>query len=332
MDGLKVFSGTANKKLSKKIAKSLKVNLGKLTVSHFSDGEIGVKVHENVRGKDVFVIQPTCTPVNENLMELLIILDALRRASASRITAVIPYFGYARQDRKDQPRVPITAKLVANVLYAAGVNRVLTLDLHAGQIQGFFDIPVDHLYGINPIIDYFKKTKVNNLVVVSPDVGGIKMARAYAKRFKAGLAIVDKRRNSPESIESKHVLGDVKDKTCILVDDIIATGGSLVGAARILKEHGAKDIYAAISHGVLSGNAVENIEKSEIKQLIVTDSIPYTKKESDKINTIRWIDRLSSDYLMMKEIWVKYMDLIGDILGLNIRVIKQIIVVRELIK
>ena len=287
MDGLKVFSGTANQKLSKKIVKSLKINLGKLSVSHFSDGEISVKVQENVRGKDVFVIQPTCTPVNENLMELLIILDALRRASASRITAVIPYFGYARQDRKDQPRVPITAKLVANVLYAAGVNRVLTLDLHAGQIQGFFDIPVDHLYGINPIIDYFKKAKVSNLVVVSPDVGGIKMARAYAKRFKAGLAIVDKRRNTPEATEVMNILGEVKGKNAVIVDDIVATGSSLVEAAKALKKAGAKKIYATITHGILSNNAVGKINESCIDCLIITDSIPLVEdKKSKKIKVV----------------------------------------------
>lgn len=287
MDGLKVFSGTANQKLSKKIVKSLKINLGKLSVSHFSDGEISVKVQENVRGKDVFVIQPTCTPVNENLMELLIILDALRRASASRITAVIPYFGYARQDRKDQPRVPITAKLVANVLYAAGVDRVLTLDLHAGQIQGFFDIPVDHLYGINPIIDYFKKAKVSNLVVVSPDVGGIKMARAYAKRFKAGLAIVDKRRNTPEATEVMNILGEVKGKNAVIVDDIVATGSSLVEAAKALKKAGAKKIYATITHGILSNDAVGKINESCIDCLIITDSIPLVEdKKSKKIKVV----------------------------------------------
>ncbi|MCK4912446.1 MAG: ribose-phosphate pyrophosphokinase [Candidatus Omnitrophica bacterium] len=287
MDSLRIFSGTANEKLSKKIAKSLKVKLGKIIVSRFSDGEIGIKIQENVRGKDVFIIQPTCTPVNENLMELLIILDALRRASASRITAVIPYFGYARQDRKDQPRVPITAKLVANILYGAGANRVLTLDLHAGQIQGFFDIPVDHLYGINPIIDDFKKTKVDNLVVVSPDVGGIKMARAYAKRFKAGLAIVDKRRNTPEATEVMNILGEVKDKNAIIVDDIVATGSSLVEAAKALKKAGTKKIYATITHGILSNNAIGKINESCIDCLMITDSIPLAaEKKSKKIKVV----------------------------------------------
>jgi len=287
MDKMVVFSGTANRKLSEKISKSLKVKLGELTVSRFSDGEIGVKVHENVRGKDVFVIQPTCPPVNENLTELLIILDALCRASASRVTAVIPYFGYARQDRKDQPRVPITAKLVANILCGAGANRVLTLDLHAGQIQGFFDIPVDHLYGINTMVDYFKKTKDNNLVIVSPDVGGIKMARAYAKRFRAGLAIVDKRRNTPESTEVMNILGEVKDKNVIIVDDIVATGSSLAEAAKALKNAGAKKIFAAITHGILSNDAVSKINKSCIDSLIITDSIPLGKdKKSKKIKVV----------------------------------------------
>jgi len=282
-----VFSGTANRKLSEKIAKSLKIDLGKLNVSRFSDGEIGVHVHENVRGKDVFIIQPTCPPVNENLIELLIILDALRRASAFRITAVIPYFGYARQDRKDQPRVPITAKLVANILYGAGANRVLTLDLHAGQIQGFFDIPVDHLYGINTMVDYFKKMKSNNLTIVSPDVGGIKMARAYAKRFKAGLAIVDKRRNTPEATEVMNILGEVKGKNVIIVDDIIATGSSLAEAAKALKNAGAKKIFAAITHGILSNDAVGKINKSCIDSLIITDSIPLDKnKKSKKIKVV----------------------------------------------
>ncbi len=215
-------------------------------------------------------------------------LDALRRASARRITAVIPYFGYARQDRKDQPRVPITAKLVANLLTVAGANRILTLDLHAGQIQGFFDIPLDHLYAVNVFIEYFKKLKIkNDLVIVSPDVGGIKMARAYAKRFKASLAIVDKRRNSPDSTEVMHLLGEVKGKTAILVDDLIATGSSLVEAAKVLKEKGAKKIYACVTHGVLSGNAVKKLENSFIDFLAITDSIPLLpQKRSKRIKVV----------------------------------------------
>ena len=227
MDKLAIFSGNAHPKLAKDICQYLKVKLSDAYVAKFSEGEIRVKINENVRGKDVFIIQPTCPPSNENLMELLIMVDALRRSSAQRITAVMPYFGYARQDRKDQPRVPITAKLVANLITTAGASRVLTMDLHAGQIQGFFDIPVDHLFSVGVFTDYFKKLKIKDLVIVSPDVGGIKMARAYAKRFEAGLAIVDKRRDSPEKTEAVHILGEVKGKNAIIVDDLIATGSSL---------------------------------------------------------------------------------------------------------
>ncbi len=287
MHKMVVFSGNSNKKLAEKICRSLKVKLGKATVGSFSDGEIKVEIDENVRGKDVFLIQSTCMPVNDNLVELMVMLDALRRASACRITAVIPYFGYARQDRKDQPRVPITAKLIANILTGAGAKRILTLDLHAGQIQGFFDIPLDHLYAINVFVDYFKRKKMKDLVIVSPDVGSIKMARAYAKRFKAGLAIVDKRRNSPDATEVMHILGEVKDKNVILVDDIIATGSSLAEAAKAIKKAGAKKIFAAISHGVLSGQAVKKIEASVIDSLVVTDTIPLVpQKRSKKIKVV----------------------------------------------
>lgn len=282
MDKLVVFSGNSNRKLAETICKNLKAELGKALITRFSDGEVRVQIEENVRGKDVFVIQSTSNPVNENLMELLIMLDALKRASANRITAVIPYFGYARQDRKDQPRVPITAKLAANILTIAGATRALTLDLHAGQVQGFFDIPVDHLYAINVFEDYFKALRIKDLVIVSPDVGGIKMARAYAKRMNADLAIVDKRRNDPESTEVMHILGNVKGKNVIMVDDIIATGSSLVEAASALKNFGAKKIYAAITHGVLSGNAAERLEKSCIDTLVITDSIPLNGKTSCK--------------------------------------------------
>lgn len=287
MDKMLIFSGESNKKLSAAISRNLKVRLGKMSVRRFSDGEVRVQIEENVRGKDVFVIQSTCPPVNDNLMELLVMLDAVRRASASRITAVIPYFGYARQDRKDQPRVPITAKLVANILTSAGANRILTLDLHAGQIQGFFDIPLDHLYAINVFLDYFKRRKINDLVIVSPDVGGIKMARAYAKRFKAGLAIVDKRRNSPDSIDVMHILGEVEGKNVLLVDDIIATGSSLVEAAKALKRAGAKNIFAAITHGVLATDAIAKVNGSVIDSLIISDSIPLPKdKRSKKIKVV----------------------------------------------
>jgi ribose-phosphate pyrophosphokinase len=288
MDKLMIFTGNAHPQLAKDICKYLKVKLSDALVSRFSEGEIRVKINENVRGKDVFLIQPTSPPPNENLMELLIMLDALKRASAGRITAVIPYFGYARQDRKDQPRVPITAKLVANLLTVAGASRILTIDLHAGQIQGFFDIPLDHLYAVGVFIEYFKKLKLKNLVVVSPDVGGIKMARAYAKRFGADLAIIDKRRISPEKAEAIHILGDVKNKNAIIVDDLIATGGSLMEAVSALKRAGAKDIYAAITHGVLSGNAIKNIDScKDLKQLVITDTIPLdSSKRHPRIKVV----------------------------------------------
>jgi len=230
MDKLTVFSGNAHPQLAKAICKYLKIKLSDALVDKFSEGEIRVKINENVRGKDVFIIQPTCPPPNDNLMELLIMIDALKRSSAQRITAVIPYFGYARQDRKDQPRVPITAKLVANLLTVAGSSRILTMDLHAGQIQGFFDIPVDHLFAVGVFADYLLPLKSKDTVVVSPDVGGIKMARAYAKRLLASLAIIDKRRESPDKTEVMHILGDVAGKDAIIVDDLIATGSSLIEA------------------------------------------------------------------------------------------------------
>lgn len=279
MDKLAIVSGNANPELAKKICKYLKTGLSDAFVGRFSEGEIRVKINENVRGKDVFIIQPTCPPPNENLMELLIIIDALRRSSASRITAVMPCFGYARQDRKDQPRVPITAKLVANLVTTAGANRVLTMDLHAGQIQGFFDIPVDHLFAIGVFIDYIKKLKLEDIVVASPDVGSIKMARAYAKRLGAGLAVIDKRRTSPEKTEVMHILGEVKGKNVIIVDDLIATGGSLIEGVEALKKAEAKSVRAAISHGVLSGPAVERVENCKnLKELLITDSVPFEEK------------------------------------------------------
>ena len=287
MDKLVVFSGNANMRLAKSICMHLNMRLAKALVGRFSDGEVRVKIGENVRGKDVFVVQPTCPPVNENIVELLVMLDALRRASPRRITAVIPYFGYARQDRKDQPRVPITAKLVANILAVAGADRVLTLDLHAGQLQGFFDIPLDHLYAVNVFLDYFKEKQIKNLVVVSPDVGGIKIARAYAKKFRAGLAIVDKRRNSPTSTEVMHILGSVENKNVILVDDIIATGSSLVEAAKALRNGGAKKIYACVTHGILSDGAVQKVNDSDIDYLVISDSVPFDKsKKSKKIKVV----------------------------------------------
>jgi len=284
MDKLMVFAGNTGLKLTKDICGALAVQPGKIDVGRFCDGETCVKINQNVRGKDVFLVQSTSHPANENLMELLIIIDAMKRASARRITAVLPYFGYARQDRKDQSRVPITAKLVANLLARAGANRVLTIDLHAGQLQGFFDIPLDHLYAISIFEEYFKRKKMKDVVIVSPDVGGIKMARAYAKRFNADLAIVDKRRINDRKAEVMHIMGDVKGKNVIMVDDIAATAGSLSEAALALKKNGAQDIFAAITHAVLCGPAIERINKSEIKKLVVTDTITVDKtKQSDKI-------------------------------------------------
>ena len=269
-----IFTGNSNITLAKEIVKYLKMPLGKAKVTTFSEGEIQVQIEENIRGKDVFIVQSTCTPPNKNLMELLILIDAARRASANRITAVLPYFGYARQDRKDQPRVPITAKLVANLLTNSGADRVLTIDLHAGQIQGFFDIPVDHLFAVTTFVDYFASLKVKNLVVVSPDVGGIKMVRAYAKRLQSPMAVIDKRRISGEETEVMNILGDIEGKNAIIVDDIVATAGSLVEAAAALKKQGAKDVYAAIAHPVLSGPALKRIASSAIKKLFVTNTIP----------------------------------------------------------
>lgn len=277
---MKIFSGNANPQLAGEICKYLGVSLSKALVGRFSEGEVRVKIEDNVRGKDVFIIQSTCPPVNDNLMELLIMTDAIRRSSAKRITAVIPYFGYARQDRKDMPRVPITAKLVANILTAAGTSRVLTIDLHASQIQGFFDIPLDHLFAAKVLMGYFEKKKVKNLVVVSPDVGGIKMARAYAKRIGADLAIVDKRRVDDKQTEVMNILGEVKGKNAVLVDDMIATAGSIVEAAQALKDAGAKDIYAAATHAVLSGPAVERLNKSVLKEVLVTNTIPVDSEKS----------------------------------------------------
>jgi ribose-phosphate pyrophosphokinase len=288
MDKLAIFSGNANIDLANNICKNLKIKLQDALVGRFSEGEIRVKINENVRGKDVFIVQPTCPPSNDNLMELLIMIDAMRRASGNRITAVIPYFGYARQDRKDQPRVPITAKLVANLLTVAGANRILTMDLHAGQIQGFFDIPVDHLFSVGVFVDYFSKMNIKDLVAVSPDVGSIKMARAYAKRVSAGLAIIDKRRVSPEKAEAMHIMGEVEGKNVIIVDDMVATGSSLIEAVGALKKAGAKTIYAAIAHGILSGPAIERIDQcSGLEKLLISDSIPLSdEKKNAKIQVL----------------------------------------------
>ncbi len=282
MDQCKIFTGNSNRQLAEKICNYLKLPLGKVKVGRFSDGEVSVKIEENVRGTDVFVVQSISSPVNENLMELLVMIDAARRASAERITAVLPYYGYARQDWKDQPRVPITAKLVANLITAAGANRVLTMDLHTPQIQGFFDIPLDHLFAAPVLIKYFRGLNLSNLVVVAPDVGSIKAARAFAKRLHASLAVVDKRRNSPESVEMMNVIGEIKGKNVVIVDDLIATGGTLCEAATTLKENGARNIYASITHGVLSGKATQNIAVSAIKALIITNTIPLREEKKFK--------------------------------------------------
>jgi len=286
-NGMKIFCGTANPDLARAIAKALKVPLGEIMTSRFSEGEIRIKINEDVRGRDIFLIQPTCPPVNDNVMELLIILDAFRRASARRITAVLPYYGYARQDRKDQPRVPITAKLMANIITEAGADRVLTMDLHAQQIQGFFDIPVDHLYAFPVIASHFRKKKLKNLTIVSPDVGGIKMARAYAKGLNADLAIVDKRRMGPNEVEAMNLIGEVKGRTVLIPDDMIATAGSLVEAVNALVKFGAGEIYASCTHAILSGNAVEKLQKSVLKEVVVTDTIPIPpEKRIDKITVL----------------------------------------------
>jgi ribose-phosphate pyrophosphokinase len=280
MHGLQVpqiFTGSANPELAQKIADYLEVPLGQATVTSFPDGETFVKINENIRGRDVYIVQPTCPPTNQHIMELLILIDAARRASAARITAVVPFYGYARQDRKDQPRVPITAKLVANLLVAAGTNRVLTMDLHAQQIQGFFDIPVDHLYAAPILYRHLKSKNLENLVVVSPDVGGMKMASAYSQMLGAGLAIVVKRRLSATDIEAQFIVGEVKGKDILLVDDITETAGTLVAAAQILKNAGAKRIFAGVSHAVLNEIGIERLRTSAIEELITTNSVPPRK-------------------------------------------------------
>jgi ribose-phosphate pyrophosphokinase len=283
---VKIFSGTSNLPLAKSIAAYIGMDLGKCTVSSFPDGETFVKIEENVRGEDVFIVQSTCPPTNHNLMELFIMMDAVRRASASRITAVLPFYGYARQDRKDQPRVPITAKLVANLLVAAGANRILTMDLHAQQIQGFFDIPVDHLYAAPVMYAYLKGRSLGDLVVVSPDVGGLKMAHAYSQVLEAGLAIVAKRRKSATEIESMAVIGEIRGRNVLLVDDLTETAGTLVNAAILLKKKGAKQIWACVSHALLNDLGVERLRKSNIDELITTDTVQRPVITGVKITTL----------------------------------------------
>jgi ribose-phosphate pyrophosphokinase len=283
---VKIFSGTSNPVLARSICAYVGVEPGKCSVSAFPDGETFVKIEENVRGDDVYIVQSTCPPTNHNLMELFIIMDALRRASAMRITAVLPFYGYARQDRKDQPRVPITAKLVANLLVAAGANRVLTMDLHAQQIQGFFDIPVDHLYAAPVIYEYLKKLDLKGVVVVSPDVGGLKMAHAYAQTLGSDLAIVAKRRKSATEIESMTLIGEVEGKNILLVDDLTETAGTLTTAANLLKQKGARTIRACVSHALLNPLGVERLRKSAIDELITTDSVPHPDIEGVKMTTL----------------------------------------------
>ncbi|MGH9344151.1 MAG: ribose-phosphate diphosphokinase [Terriglobia bacterium] len=285
---LKVFSGNAHTALPKEICTQLGVKLGGANVGRFPDGEVRLQILENVRGADVFVIQPTCRPVNDNLVELLIMLDAFRRASADRITAVIPFYGYARQDRKDRPRVPISAKLVADLLTSAGANRILAMDLHAGQIQGYFNIPVDHLYATPVTVAYFRKLKLKNIVVVSPDPGGVERARSFAKRLDSPLAIIDKRREDAQTVEVMNVIGAVTGKTCLIIDDMIDTGGTLVKTAQALLDNGARQVYACCTHGVFAGNAIENVAASPLEQLVTTNSIPFDAEgqEGGKIKVL----------------------------------------------
>ena len=292
---LKIFTGNANRSLAQEISNYLGIPLGDSEISLFSDGEILVQINENVRGRDVFVLQSVSNPVNQNLMELLIMIDALKRASAARITAVMPYYCYARQDRKVQPRVPITAKLVADLLVAAGTNRLLTIDLHAGQIQGFFNIPVDHLYAGPVLIDYLQKKSFENLVVVSPDAGGVERARAIAKRIDASLAIIDKRREGPNVAKIMNIIGDVKNRDVIVVDDIIDTAGTLIQAVEALKKNGAKRVLASCTHAVLSGPAVERISNSSLEEVIVTNTISLDENKKIKKIVILSIAKLLSE-------------------------------------
>lgn len=288
--GLKIFAGNSNRKLAEAICAILEIPLGHARIEKFPDGEIDVKIEEDIRGVDTFFVQSTCPPVNDNLMEALLFADAARRASAERITAVVPYYGYARKDRKDEGRVPISAKMVANCMVSAGCDRVLTMDLHAAQIQGFFDIPVDHLYAAPVINEYFEKLKeskgIKNMTIVAPDVGRSKVARGYAKRLNAGLAIVDKRRVSGEETEVMDMIGKVDGQVCVLIDDMIATGGSIVDAAKACMKFGAKEVYVACTHALFCGPAVERLKNAPIKECIVTDTVPVEGKEFDTLKVL----------------------------------------------
>ncbi len=288
MNGLSIFAGNSNLPLASKISEYLSKPLGRMKVNRFSDGEIQVEIHENVRRQEIYVIQSTSYPVNDNLVELLLLIDAFKRSSASKITAVIPYFGYSRQDKKVSPRVPISAKLVADLLECTGVHRVITMDLHAGQIQGFFNCPVDNLYSAPVIIDDIKTRFSENLVVVSPDAGGVERARAYAKRIHAGLAIVDKRRSAPNQAKAMAIIGDVQDKIAIIIDDMVDTAGTLTEASGVIVENGAKAVHAYCTHPVLSGPAIDRINKSSLSSLVATDTISLSEeaKQCDKIKTL----------------------------------------------
>ncbi|MBK8150315.1 MAG: ribose-phosphate pyrophosphokinase [Acidobacteria bacterium] len=294
---IKIFSGNAHRVLAEEICRHLSCDLGRASTDRFSDGEFNFQIGENVRGTDVFIIQPTCPPVDQNLMELLVMIDTFRRASAASVTAVIPYFGYARSDKKDRPRVPIAAKLVANLLTTAGAERILTVDLHASQIQGFFDIPVDHLFAAPVIVEYFQENAIDNLIVVAPDTGGAERARAYAKRLNAGLALCDKRREKANVADVMNIVGDVRGKNCLIIDDMCDTGGTICKVAQALHENGANEIYACFSHAVLSGNAADNISASHIKKVIVTNTIPL-REDADKLRAEGRIELLSIGRLL----------------------------------
>lgn len=287
-DLLKVFSGSANPDLAHEICEYLRCGMGKASMTRFSDGEIYFQIEENVRGADVFIVQPSCTPVDSNLMELFLMIDAFKRSSARRITAVLPYFGYARQDRKDKPRVPISSKLVSDLLVASGTHRLLTMDLHAPQIQGFFSIPVDHLFAAPVLVDHFQKLNLPKLTVVSPDAGGVERARAFAKRLHAELAMVNKRRLEANVAQVMNVIGDVDGQNCLVVDDMIDTAGTLVKTVEALKNNGAVKVYACATHPVLSGPAVDRIEKSQLEEVIVTNTIPLSaeQRKCKKIRTL----------------------------------------------
>jgi len=299
-DNLRIFTGNANPELAENIAAELKVPLGRVGVTKFSDGEICVKINESARGLDVFLLQPTCSPVNDSIMELLIMIDAFRRASASRITVVLPYYGYARQDKKVKPREPVTARLIANLITNAGANRVLTVDLHAGQIQGFFDIPTDHLYAGPLIAEHLLKRGIHDggTVVVSPDVGGVARARALAEHLGTPIAIIAKRRPEANKVEIMEIIGDVDGKICVMIDDMIDTGGSIVMGAEALVERGASEVHACATHGVLSGNAIERVENSVLKSLLVTDTVPLSKEKQH-----RKIEVISVAPLLADAIW-----------------------------